>query len=338
MEEQAHSAISHSDIVVDLSGVCKTFHQKQRSERIRDIFSNLVRPQVRQVDALKDVTLQIHRGEVVAYAGPNGAGKSTTIKILSSLLTPDSGTVRVLGMDPKRERIRYVNRIGVVFGQRTELWWDQPVAATFEWKRVVWNIPRDRFEKSLEFVKEVLGLHDYFNSLARELSLGQRMRADMGLALLHEPEILFLDEPTIGVDVLAKRNMLDFVKELNRTRGVTIVLTSHDMSELEQLAGRMIMVDRGSIAFDGDFATLRRQFTDRRHLYLETDASTAPVLSSAELVRSDGNRHEFTFDAGVIGISEILEQVSAQTQVIDVETHRVSIDDVIADLYKQWNH
>jgi ABC-2 type transport system ATP-binding protein len=210
------------------------------------------------------------------------------------------------------------------------------VAATFEWKRVVWDISRDRYERTLGFVKEVLGLDEFFNSLARELSLGQRMRADMGLALLHEPGILFLDEPTIGVDVLAKRNMLDFIKDLNRTQHVTIMLTSHDMSELEQLAGRIIMIDHGAIAFDGDFGTLRRQFTDRRHLLIETADGIVPDLRGAELIKSEANRHEYTFDAAHTGISDLLDQVSEQTQILDVETHRVSIDDVIADLYTQW--
>src|SRR6185437_6459064 len=179
------------------------------------------------------------RGEVVAYAGPNGAGKSTTVKLLSSLLAPDAGTVRVLGMDPVRDRVRYVNRIGVVFGQRTELWWDHPIAASFEWKRVVWNIARPRYERMLKLVRELLGLDDIFLTLARELSLGQRMRADLGLALLHEPELLLLDEPTLGLDVLARRRILSFIKELNRADGVTVVVTSHDMAELEQLAGRI---------------------------------------------------------------------------------------------------
>ena len=148
-------------------------------------------------------------------------------------------------MDPVTERVRYVNHIGVVFGQRTELWSDHPVSASFEWKRVVWNIPRERYQRMVGTVKELLGLDEFYNSLARELSLGQRMRADLGLALLHEPEILFLDEPTLGLDVLAKRKVLQFVKELNRTRNVTVMVTSHDMADLEQLAARIVLIDHG---------------------------------------------------------------------------------------------
>src|SRR5919106_1739269 len=205
MDGPGRRATSHTDSVVELVAVRKVYRQRQRSERLGDVLRNLLRPTVREVEALRGIDLRIDRGEVVAYAGPNGAGKSTTVKLLSSLLAPDAGSVRVLGMDPVRDRTRYVGRIGVVFGQRTELWWDHPVAASFDWKRVVWNVPRDRYERMLGVVRELLGLDDIMNATARELSLGQRMRADLGLALLPEPEILLLDEPTLGLDVLARR-------------------------------------------------------------------------------------------------------------------------------------
>src|SRR5215208_2422147 len=161
MEALAHSATAASDIVVELRGVCKTFRQKQRSERLRDAVRTMFRPPIREVRALQQIDLQIGRGEIVAYAGPNGAGKSTTVKLLSGMLAPDTGTVRALGMDPARDRVRYVGRIGVVFGQRTELWWDHPVAASFEWKRVIWDIPRERYDRMLGAVKELLGLEEF---------------------------------------------------------------------------------------------------------------------------------------------------------------------------------
>jgi len=231
-----------------------------------------------------------------------------------------------------------VRHIGVVFGQRTELWWDQPVAASFEWKRVVWDIPRERYTRMLDTVRELLDLGEFYNSLTRELSLGQRMRADLGLMLLHEPEILFLDEPTIGVDVLAKRNILDFVQEVNRTRGVTVMVTSHDMSELERLAGRIVMIDRGKIAFDGDFSRLRREYADRRRLLLETANGPAPELDGAALLNSEAGRHEYSFDASHVSVAALLEKAGTQTTILDVETHRAPIDDVIADIYAGWSH
>ncbi|NKB72237.1 MAG: ATP-binding cassette domain-containing protein [Candidatus Latescibacteria bacterium] len=331
-------AISPLDTVVELRQVSKTYYQKQRSASLRDVVRNLLWPQIRAVEALRQVDLQIQRGQIVAYAGPNGAGKSTTVKILSGLLTADSGQVRVLGLDPAQQRRQFVGRIGVVFGQRTELWWDQPVAASYEWKRVVWDIPDKRYRVMLDFVRQLLGLDEFFQSLARQLSLGQRMRADLGMALLHEPEILFLDEPTIGVDVLAKRRMLDFIKDLNRQRQVTVVLTSHDMAELEQLAGRMVLIDRGRIAFDGDFAQLRAQYAARRHLLVQTESDQPPVLPGAEWVKSQERRHEYLYDAGQVDIAALLAAVQEQTVIVDVETQRADIDEVIADIYQQWRH
>jgi ABC-2 type transport system ATP-binding protein len=337
MGTQDRAVTSTSDIVVRLSGVDKTFRQRQRSADLGEAFRNLLHPRVREVRALQGIDLEIERGEIVAYAGPNGAGKSTTVKLLAGMLTPDTGSVRVLGMDPVRDRVRYVGHIGVVFGQRTELWWDHPISASFEWKRVVWDIPRTRYERMVGLVKEVLGLGEFFDSLARELSLGQRMRADLGLALLHEPEILFLDEPTLGLDVLAKRNILQFITDINREQHITVMLTSHDMSELEQLAGRLVMIAEGKLAFAGDWQRLRREFGDRRRLLIETNDTAAPVLAHAELLRSDANRHEYVFDAQQISTAALLAQAAAHAEVLDVETHRAPIDDVIADIYESWN-
>jgi ABC-2 type transport system ATP-binding protein len=325
-----------SESIVELKGVCKTFRQRQRSERIGDVWRNLLRPQIREVRALNNIDLSIGKGEVVAYAGPNGAGKSTTVKMLSGMLSPDAGSVRVLGMDPVRDRTRYVGRIGVVFGQRTELWGDHPVSVSYDWKRVVWDIPQERYERMTGLVREMLGLNEFYNTLVRELSLGQRMRADLGLALLHEPEILFLDEPTLGLDVLAKRNMLQFIQQINRERQVTVMVTSHDMSELEQLAGRIVMIAQGRIAFDGDFGRLRREFADRRILVVETNTETAPQLSGAEWVESEEGRHIYHFDAARTDVASLLAEASQQARVADVETHRAPIDDVIADIYERW--
>ncbi len=281
----------------------------------------------------------MRRGEIVAYAGANGAGKSTTIKLLSGLLAPDAGTVRVFGMDPVRHRVAYVRQIGVVFGQRTDLWWDHPVAATYEWKRVVWEIPRERYDRMLGYVKELLDLGPFFQTLARELSLGQRMRADLGLALLHEPALLLLDEPTLGLDVLAKRRMLQSILDINASRDLTVVVTSHDMPDLEQLASRVVMLHKGSVAFDGAFRELRSTLGDLRRLLLQTSAGVAgPQLDGASLVTSQDGRHEYAFDAAQVPIAQLLTQAADQVPVLDVETHRASIDEVVADIYEQWLH
>ena len=324
------------DTVVSLRGVWKRYRQRQRSEHLGEALRRLFRPRIREIEALRGVDLDIGRGEIVAYAGPNGAGKSTTIKLLSSLLAPDAGEIRVLGHDPVRERTRYVGRIGVVFGQRSELWWDHPVVASFDWKRVVWDVPRERYERMLGVARELLGLDEFLETQVRELSLGQRMRADLGLALVHEPELLLLDEPTLGLDVLARRRVLGFLKDLNRSQGLTVLVTSHDMAELEQLAGRIVMLHRGEIAFDGAFAELRRTAARRRILLLETASEDAPVLPGAELVASEAGRHEYGYDPVEVTLSALLERAGEQTQVIDVETHRPPIDEVVADLYEGW--
>jgi ABC-2 type transport system ATP-binding protein len=210
------------------------------------------------------------------------------------------------------------------------------VAATFEWKRVVWDVPTERYRRMVGVLKELLGLDEFFNTLARELSLGQRMRADLALALLHEPEILFLDEPTLGLDVLAKRDILRFIKEINLARRVTVMVTSHDMAELEQLAGRIVMVHRGALAFDGAFADLRRRLADRRRLVVETGESTAPLVAGAALVHSADGRHEYAFDAARVRVADLLATVASQTSVLDVELHRAPIEEVVAELYEKW--
>ena len=322
--------------VVELRDVHKSFERRLRSGTFTGLLRDLARPRRETVTALRGIDLTVEAGEVVAYAGPNGAGKSTTIKLLAGLLAPDAGTVRSLGADPVRDRVRYVGRIGVVFGQRTELWWDHPVAATFAWRKTVWGIPDAIYERSLAFVRDLLGLDPFWSAPARELSLGQRMRADLALALVGEPQILFLDEPTIGLDVLVKQEVLEAIRALNRERGVTVMITSHDMPDLEQLRARIVLLNKGAIAFDGSFEDLRRRLGDRRRLVLATDSAVAATLPGATHLGSEGMRHEYGFDATVTPIPQLLAAASLRTRLMDVETHRAPIEDVIADLYRDW--
>jgi len=322
--------------VVELRGVHKSFRRRLRSATFAGLLRDLARPRRETIAALDGVDLAVEAGEMVAYAGPNGAGKSTTIKLLAGLLAPDAGSVRSLGLDPVRDRVRYVGRIGVVFGQRTELWWDHPVSATFAWRRTVWNIPDDVYRRSLPFLRDLLGLDPFWTATARELSLGQRMRADLALALVGEPELLFLDEPTIGLDVLVKQEVLEAIRTLNRERAMTVMITSHDMSDLEHLRARIVLLNDGAIAFDGSFEELRRRLGDRRRLVLETDSEAAPPLPGAAHLASEGARHEYAFDATATPIPELLAAAAAHTRLVDVETHRAPMDEVIADLYRDW--
>ena len=241
-------------------------------------------------------------------------------------------------MDPVRERVRYVGRIGVVFGQRTELWWDHPLSASFDWKRVVWDIPRERYERMLGLVRELLGLDELMNTLARELSLGQRMRADLAMALLHEPEVLFLDEPTLGLDVLARRNIL-------RLRARDQPRAPGDRRRHQPRHGRARAARRAHRHAPPRRDRLRRRLrercaapsSDRRVLLLETaPGASPPALAGAERTGGENGRHEYVYDATKVRLSDLLEQAAAQTQILDVETHRAPIDELVADLYERW--
>lgn len=335
MQNVALSDIMTEDIAVSLNQVSKEFMQWQRSGKLRDIWSNLVKPEKKVITALNDVSLTINRGEFVAYAGPNGAGKSTTIKILSGIMQPTRGRVSVLGLAPERSRVELMRRIGVVFGQRTELWWDHPAEASYDWKRVVWDIPQPVYQSQLELLVELLDLGKLLQTFARELSLGQRMRADLGLMLLHNPELIFLDEPTLGLDVLAKRQMIGFLKRINREQNTTIVVTSHDMDDLEEMAQRIVMLSGGEVAFDGSFEQLRRLTSDLCRVRLTFQGLVQP-LDCGRLLSSNHSSCEYEFDTKALPIPQVLAQISQLTGIVDIELRKAPIEQVVADLYTQW--
>ncbi len=321
-------------LVID--DVSKIYMQWQRSGKIRDIMKNLLRPEKKEIKALDHLSLEVRQGEFLAYAGANGAGKSTTIKILSGILQPTSGTVQVLGRSPAADRIELMKHIGVLFGQRTELWWDHPVITSYQWKKAVWNIPDEIYERNLNMVTELLDLGDLIHTFARELSLGQRMRADLGMLLLHEPEVIFLDEPTLGLDVLAKRQMIAFLKRFNREKGTTIVVTSHDMDDLEEMAQRIILLSNGKIAFDGSFDALRQAQNGLCRINITTADTQHPNLDDMKYIRSDGNVHVFEFDRTQNGMHQLLSEISRLTGIEDIEIKKAPIEEVIANLYLSW--
>ncbi len=320
-----------------IDNITKEYWQWQRSGNARDIIKNLLHPEKRVVRALDHISLQIKKGEFVAYAGANGAGKSTTIKILSGILMPTEGTVSVLGLNPARDRIKLMRHIGVLFGQRTELWWDHPVISSFEWKKEVWNIPNSVYNKNLEMVTELLDLSDILKTFTRELSLGQRMRADIAMLLLHSPELIFLDEPTLGLDVLAKQQMIRFLKKINLENKTTVVVTSHDMDDLEEMAQRIILINKGKIAFDGAFDELRNVMGGFYRIVLTTAKEVKPLsLPGMRLLKTESGVHEYEFDRNILGIHKVMGLLSDFPQILDLEIKKAPIEDVVANLYLSW--
>lgn len=336
MPKSVRPATLTAGTAVSLHNASKHYVQWQRSGKLKDIVRNMVRPEKKVVKALDGVTLSIQPGEFVAYAGANGSGKSTTLKLLAGILQPTMGEVAVFGRNPARHRIELMRRVGIVFGQRTELWWDHPIAVSFDWKQAVWDIPKDRYERMKRTVIDLLDLGELMNTFTRELSLGQRMRADLGLMLLHEPELILLDEPTLGLDVLAKRQMIDFLKRINRESGTTIVVTSHDMDDLEEMAQRIVLLSNGQIAFDGSFEELRRTVGGARRLVVTTEGQEAPALQKARHIESRGTAHEYEFDSEAVPVREVFQEASLAAGVTDLEVRRVPIETVVADLYRKW--
>lgn len=236
------------DTVVELNNVTKRFRRLTKG--------GLFKREYTDIYALSHVDLAVKKGEFIAYAGPNGAGKSTTFKLLCGMLAPNEGDIRLFGMDPIRDRIPVMKRTGVLFGNRSELWWDHPLRSSFEWKREVWKIPKADYEQRLEQLTHELGLGGFMDAFVRELSLGQRMRGNLALTLLHNPELVLLDEPTLGLDVLAKHDLIRTLKRINREQGVTLIVTSHDMDDLRDMANRLVLIHEGSIRYDGSFDKL----------------------------------------------------------------------------------
>ena len=330
------SAADAGSFAVGVNSVSKIFTQWQRVNTGQGLIRGLLNPQKKVITALDDVSFTVQRGEFIAYAGPNGAGKSTTMKLLAGMLQPTSGDITVMGMSPDKDRIRIMSRLGVLFGNRTELWWDHPVLQSFEWKKVVWDIPDAVYARNLDMVTELLSISDLLTTFARELSLGQRMRADLAMMLLHSPELILLDEPTLGLDVVAKRQMIDFLKKVNRENGVTIIVTSHDMDDLEEMAKRILMISGGKIAYDGSFEGLREITGNLTRFIVTMSEDHLLSLGSGNLLSSENGVFEYEVDLAKTPIKSLLGQLAAMDGVRDVEIKKAPIEQVIARLYASW--
>lgn len=318
-------------VAEDLS---KSFKIPKRNAGIINVFKNLFHREYETINALDRVSFKINEGELVVYIGPNGAGKSTTIKILSGILTPDSGKCQVLGKVPWKERVEHVRNIGVVFGQRTQLWWDLPVIDSFELLRAIYKIRQNDYMKTKRELTELLDLGNFINTPARQLSLGQRMRCELAASLLHSPSILFLDEPTIGLDAVSKLAVRKFIKELNIERKVTIILTTHDMDDIETLCSRVIVIGKGEILSDGSVDELRNRVSGERRLIVELANNGFNLhIEGAYLVKWEGNRAFINFDPKIISPAKLIAIISNTYEIKDVLIENPPIEETIAALY-----
>jgi len=303
--------------LIEVAGLTRTFQVRGRAE----------------VEAVKDLSFTVEAGEMVGYIGPNGAGKSTTVKMLTGILVPSSGTVRVAGVDPSRKRTQLARRIGVVFGQRTSLWWDLPLRDSFDLLQKIYRTDPQRHRANLAEFTELLGLGDLLLTPVRQLSLGQRMRGDIAAALLHDPEILYLDEPTIGLDVVSKGRLREFLRTLNAERGTTLLLTTHDLQDIEALCRRVIVIDHGTAVYDGSLAGLHQQGGSTRTLVVDLVDEAAPIeVPGATVRRVEGPRQWLSFPADA-SAAPVVAAVAAAYDVADLSVQEPDIEDVIRELY-----
>ena len=321
-------------IVVDR--LTKTFRVAERRPGAWNAIAGLVRLRYRSVEAIKEVSFTLAEGELLGLIGPNGAGKSTTIKILCGILEPTGGRCEIGGLVPWRERVRHVARIGAVFGQRTQLWWDLPVAESFDLLRDIYRVPADRYRANRDELIGRLDLERLLTTPVRQLSLGQRMRCEIAASLLHEPRVLFLDEPTIGLDAVAKLAVRDFVKTLNEARGVTVILTTHDMHDIEALTERVIVIAKGTILADSSLGALRRGALAERRLRILFAADPAMVDVPGTVVRRrQGRSIELAFDPRLTSAHRLIARVASEFEVEDVHLDEPPIEEVIAQFYAQ---
>lgn len=325
-----------SEMIIDVQNVTKTFRQYKRFPGFWGGLRTLVTTKYQETPAVEDVTFSVRAGESVGYLGPNGAGKSTMIKMLTGVLVPSAGRIRVLGFSPHEERLRNALKIGVVFGQRSQLWWDLPVIETFLLHKQMYRIPDLVYEKNLQKFDSIIDILPLLPKPARQLSLGQRMRCDIALALLHDPEILFLDEPTIGLDILAKDALREFLRWINREHNTTIILTSHDLQDIESLCGRLVIVDGGSILFDGELSALRSALGVKRRIQIKFfDEPPVFVLPGTKFASASSKIREFTLDDDNTSIVELLKLMPDNLAIRDVAIYEPTIENVIRDFYQR---
>jgi ABC-2 type transport system ATP-binding protein len=321
---------------IEVHHLQKHFHVRKNHKGRWATLRNLFSRDYMLVKAVDEVSFTIQAGELVGYLGPNGAGKSTTLKMLAGLLVPSGGAVTVNGLVPWRERKAHVARIGAVFGQRTTLWWDLPVIESLELLQHIYRVPAGRFRQNLADFTELLGLREFLDAPVRSLSLGQRMRADLAAALLHDPELLFLDEPTIGLDVVAKERIRGFIQHVNQERRTTVLLTTHDLADVQRLCRRVMIIDHGKLLFDGQLEALQARFGGKRRLVVDFGEAYPDVsVEGADIVEQRGERAVFAFDGRELSASALIGRLSARFSIRDLSVEEPDIEATVRNIYEK---
>ena len=319
---------------IKVDSICKKYRISKRGSGIPGMVANLFMPKYENKEAVKNISFTIEKGEMVGFVGPNGAGKSTTIKMLSGILYPDSGSISVDGVIPYKQRKEYVGRIGVVFGQKSQLQWDLPVIDSFELLKAIYSVPNDVYKKNLDRYTELLDMSKFLKQPVRQLSLGQRMRADIAAALLHSPEIVFFDEPTIGVDVVGKENIRNFIRQLNAEDKVTMIFTTHDMQDIEKTCRRLIIINKGTKIYDGSLDRVRKLHGSSRQLdvIFANDENICPIPDVA-ILEVDKRHRQLIFDRNKVHINDLMSYLLSTYSVKDMSIAEPDIDSIIRKIY-----
>lgn len=320
---------------INVNHISKTFKVAKRQSGLKASLKSFFKRNYIYIEAVKDVSFEIEKGEIIGYIGPNGAGKSTTIKMLSGILTPDEGIININGLSPSKDRIKYVSNIGVVFGQRSQLWWDIPALDTFDLLKDIYKLDESEFNKTKEQLIELLDLKNIVNIPVRQLSLGQRMRCEIAASLIHKPSILFLDEPTIGLDAESKIKVRNFIKKINKEMNTTIILTTHDMSDIEALAKRIILIGKGRILYDGNIKKLKEKYDNTKEIQIITK-NKLNKLNKKGIIKQTKKDYGYNFilDINFLSISNFLKYLSNLIDIKDIEIENENIDNIILKLYK----
>ncbi|ACL76850.1 ABC transporter ATP-binding protein [Ruminiclostridium cellulolyticum] len=320
---------------IEVNNLVKDYKLNVRKKGLLGSIQSLLVPEYKMKRAVDNISFSINKGEMVGFIGPNGAGKSTTVKMLTGILVPTSGSISIDGLCPYKERKRNAMRLGVVFGQRTQLWWDLPVIDTFELLKYIYKIPDAKYKQNMELFNELLEINQFISQPVRQLSLGQRMRADIAAALLHDPEIIFFDEPTIGLDVIAKEKVREFIRYINKEKGTTMLFTTHDMQDIEKTCQRMIIIDQGLTIYDGTVEEIKEKYGTNRTLQVDFSENVEKInIPGIQVIEEKGSKKIFKFRKDEIQISSLINELTQRYSIVDLTVQEPEIEGIIREIYQ----